>query len=316
MARARTLNKTVVLPEGDDPRVISAAWRLRETGVATPILIGDPERFETIRREKGLPWPDFDVIDPRSDTERYILQLMEIRKKKGLTREAAAELVVDPLYRAALMVRAKEADAAVGGAVRTTADTVRAALQCIGSGGRTVSSFFLMIMEQRVLLYADCGIIPFPNAQQLADIAVASARSWQRLTNTEPKVAMLSFSTFGSASDPSIEIINEAVSLVRHNEPDLCIDGDLQADAALIAEIGERKAPSSPVAGRANVLVFPNLHAGNIAYKLTERLAGAMALGPVLQGLQQPMNDLSRGCSTEDIVLVSAISAIQAGEHS
>jgi len=313
--RARSNPKRIVFPEGEDPRVVKAAYRMAGEKLAHPVLIADPATFDKVRKSAGLPDANFEVRAPGDEAEALAQRFFELRKHKNITMETAAETVKDPLFTGALLVKGGEAHACVGGAVRTTADTVRAALQCIGARGRTVSSFFLMIFEEqnKALLYSDCGVIPQPTSEQLAEIAISSALSWRQLMDSQPHVAMLSFSTHGSARDASVDVILEGLALAKSKDPHLSIDGELQADAALIPDIGMRKAPGSAVAGKANVLVFPNLHAGNIAYKLTERLAGAIALGPVLQGLNLPMNDLSRGCSEEDIVLVSAISAIQAG---
>ncbi|MDJ0842366.1 MAG: phosphate acetyltransferase [Acidobacteriota bacterium] len=312
LARARQQPCRVVLPEGDDDRVVTAAYRIKDMGLGLPVPIAMPAAFEQVRKKLGFAEPDFPVHDPLADMMHYAEMLVERRKHKGLTLGIARDLCRDPLFRGALMLHADEADTCVGGAVRTTGDTVRAAIQVIGSGGKTVSSFFLMFREDHIMLYADCGVIPFPTREQLADIALASAKSWTQLTGDDPHVALLSFSTHGSAGHESIDLLHDALELVRQQDSDLNICGDLQADAALIPAIAESKAPESSVAGKANVLIFPNLHAGNIAYKLTQRLAGYTALGPVLQGLSKPMNDLSRGCSEDDILLVAAISAIQA----
>lgn len=318
MERASRTHRKIAFPEGDDPRVVEAAYKLSEEGVVAPILIAERETFEAVRKSLNFPEATFEVVAPEADRDLYAQAYYDCRKHKGISEEDALKTSLDPLFKAALMVRTQRADGAVGGAVRTTADTVRSAIQCVGPSGKTVSSFFLMVFESedRALLYADCGVMPFPDAQQLSEIAVSSAQSWKMLMAEQARVAMLSFSTYGSAKHESIDTIVEATALARQAAPHLAIDGELQADAALVKSVGEKKAPGSQVAGSANVLVFPNLHAGNIAYKLTQRLAGATALGPILQGLKKPINDLSRGCVADDIVLVSAITAIQcADEH-
>lgn len=248
---------------------------------------------------------------------KYGDTVFEIRKHKGITRQEALDRAADRMVQAAVMLRLDDVDGVVAGAVHTTAETVRTGIQFVGlaPGIQWVSSFFAMILGEgrgeTALIYADCGVIPEPSEDQLVAIGNASIRSWRQLAQTDPRVAFLAFSSYGSAEHESLVPIRSAMQRVRAEHPTLKVDGELQADSALVPHVAKRKAPGSPVEGQANVLIFPNLHAGNIAYKLTERLAGAMALGPVIQGLAKPMNDLSRGCHTEDIVLVSAITAIQ-----
>jgi phosphate acetyltransferase len=298
-ARAASLPKRIVLPEAADDRTRRAADFLASNGICEPILVGPGG------------------VDPSQspDLERYVQRLYLRRQAKGLTLDAARALATDPLYFASLMVGEGDADGCVTGAATTTADVLRAALYCIGlaPGTSTLSSAFLMeFPDGRVFTYGDCAVVPYPDAKQLAEIALSSAKTHHQLTGETPRVALLSFSTKGSAAHERVDLVREALTIAKERDPQLMIDGELQFDAALLPAIGQRKAPGSDVAGQANVFIFPNLDAGNIGYKMTERLAGATATGPIIQGLAKPMHDLSRGASWEDIVNTVAVSAVQA----
>lgn len=321
--RAKADKQRIVLPEGTEKRTLEAADKLIGDGVADIILIGNPEEIGSMAADMKLDHiGDATIVDPEKHDKKqqYADLLHELRKSKGMTPEQALQTVENPLYLACLMIKSGDADGEIAGAQNTTGDVLRPALQIIktSSGINVVSGAFLMFTqtpqygEEGTLIFADCAVMPDPDAKQLAQIAVASAQTARSLVGVEPKVAMLSFSTKGSAAHDAVDKVAEATRLAKEMAPDLLIDGELQADAALVPSVGESKAPGSAIAGKANVLVFPTLEAGNIGYKLVQRLGNAEAVGPVLQGMAAPVNDLSRGCSVDDIYNMVAITANQA----
>lgn len=323
-AKARASLQTVVLPEGYDERMVQAAGRIVKDGLAKVVLLGNPDTLKKKAAELGASLDGVELLEPK-DSPRlgaYVDELVALRKSKGLTAEEAKKLLTgaDNLYYGAMMVRLGDAGGAVAGADNTTGDVLRAAFQVIGTapGMKTVSSVFLMVTktpefgENGVICFADCAVNPNPDAQALAEIAVSTAGSCKSFLGVDARVAMLSFSTKGSAAHDDVDKVLKALEIAKGMAPGLQIDGELQADAALLPKVGAKKAPGSSVAGKANTLIFPDLDAGNIGYKLVERLAGAEAVGPIIQGLAKPVNDLSRGCSVEDIISVAAITAVQA----
>ena len=317
--KAKKLNKKIIYPEAEDHRTLHALAVILHEQTASPILVGNREEIQ--KNAKGLnlniDWDRVEIFDPQNAEliDKYANELYELRREKGLNLDQAKQLLKDKNYFGVMAVQMDDADAMIAGATCPTPDTVRPALQIIKTKKKfhKVSGFFFMILDDRLLLFADCAVNIEPNSYDLADIAIDTAETAKRF-NIEPRIAMLSFSTNKSAKHPMVDKVNEATRMVKHNRPDLVVDGEMQVDAALIPEVAKRKFPKSVIKGDANILIFPDLQSGNIAYKLVERLAHAKAIGPILQGLNKPVNDLSRGCSVQDIVDLTAFTACEAEE--
>ncbi len=318
--RAKENIKTIVLAEGEELRTIQCAAIVKKEGYAKNILLGNPEKIKAIAAAENLDIDGIEIIDPELGNEEYAQLFAELRKKKGVTIEQARETVKDPLYYGNMMVKTGAADGMVAGAVNSSANVIRPALQILKTapGTKLVSAFFIINIpdctygNNGTFIFADCGLKQDPNADEVSEISISSAKSYKQLICDEPKIAMLSYSTYGSAKSDLVTKMQEATRLAKEKAPELAIDGELQLDAAIVDTVAKQKAPQSNVAGQANVLVFPNLDAGNIGYKIAQRLGKGEAYGPVLQGIAKPVNDLSRGCVAEDIAGVVAITAIQA----
>ena len=312
--KAKELNYHIAFPDAEDVRTLMTAKTILAEGMGIPVLIGNKQKLIKLANDNDIEINEIKIIEPEVSEliPEFANSLFERRKTKGMTMEAAKELVRNPIYFAGFLLDTDRVKVVVGGNVSSTGDIIRAAIYSVGvaPGISIVSSYFIMVKDDRLICFADCAVNPDPTDVQLADIAISSAKNFNSVTGIEPKIAMLSFSTNGSADHPHVDKVRSAVSIIREKEKELAVDGEMQADAALIASIGERKFKGSNVAGQANVLIFPDLDAGNIGYKLTERLGGFEAVGPIVQGLAKPYCDLSRGCSVDDMVNVAAICSL------
>ena len=312
---AKSKNKTIVLPEGEEERVIRAARYLKDNVLVNPILIGNPDKIKKQSETMKMDVSDIERLDPENSSyhDDWANKYYNLRKHKGITENEAAEAIKNPLFFGAFVVREGLADGAVAGSINTTGNVLRAGLQVIGLAENVSvvsSSFIMALRDGKILTFADCAVIPAPDEEQLASIAISSAHTHEKLVEEKACVAMLSFSTKGSASHEDVDKVLAATKLVREKDPTLIVDGELQFDTAFLESVGKKKAPESQVAGKANVYIFPDLDAGNIGYKIAQRIGEAEAIGPIIQGLKQPFNDLSRGCSVEDIINVACICAI------
>lgn len=315
MNKAKTYPKKIVFPEGEDDRILQAIAQIKQEKIAIPIVLGDYDKIRWRAGELHLNFDEIEIINPENSDklDSYIDTFYELRKNKGIDYEQAKETMKDYSYFATMMVHLNDADGLVSGASHSTANTLRPALQIIKTkeGHNIASSYFIMVIEDKTYFFADCAFVVNPNVEQLSEIAISTSESVKQY-GIEPKVAMLSFSTHGSGKDESVNKVIDATNLIRHKRPDLKIDGEIQLDAAIIKDIAQKKCPNSSIQGDANILIFPDLNSGNIGYKLVERMGHASAIGPIVQGLNKPVNDLSRGCSVKDIVEVCAITVVEA----